>query len=64
LIDDTKTTMNSFQSWYVGHINKEAIFAAYCLAKVAIHQSLEQVWIEDYHVFIRDIVFDEQIVSP
>jgi hypothetical protein len=56
--------MNSFQSWYVGHINKEAIFAAYCLAKVAIHQSLEQVWIEDYHVFIRDIVFDEQIVSP
>jgi hypothetical protein len=43
LIDDTKTVLNSFQSWYVEHINKEAIFATYLLAKVAIHQSLEQL---------------------
>lgn len=41
LIDDVKTMLNSFQSCYVAHTNKEANIVARYLAKLAIHQSLE-----------------------
>ena len=56
MIEDAKTMLNSFQSWYVGHTNREANKMVHRLAKAAIHQSLEQVWIEKYLGFISNIV--------
>lgn len=32
----------------------------FCCSQAAVNQSLKQVWMEDYHVFIRDIIIPKQ----
>jgi len=41
---------------------KKANMAAHSLEKAAIQQSLEQIWMKNYLVFIHDMVTDESIV--
>jgi hypothetical protein len=52
--------LNSFQSWFVGPTRMEANEAAHFLAKVVLHQSLEQMWMEECHVFSQSIVLVKQ----
>lgn len=35
---------------------------AHRLVNVAIHQSMEQIWMEDYPVFIHDIICAEKVM--
>lgn len=63
LVDDVKIMLNCFQAWFVGHINGEANETVYCLTKVALHQSLEQVWMKEYLVIIQNIVPAVQHIS-
>lgn len=37
LIEYAKTVLDNMQSWYVGHIKREANLAAYHLTKAAMH---------------------------
>lgn len=61
LIDVFKTLLNIFQLWHVNHVKREVNMTAHCLAKVALQQSSEQIWMEDYLAFIHDIVISESI---
>jgi hypothetical protein len=44
----------------MGHINMQANEAVHRLANEAIHRSLEQVWIDNFYVFLCEIVFVEE----
>jgi hypothetical protein len=46
MMDDAKILLNSFQSWTVGHVNRNANKASQKLAKEAISRPLDQVWME------------------
>ena len=35
---------------------------AHRLAKMAIHQFMEQIWMEDYPVYIHDIIFAKKVM--
>lgn len=60
LIDYSKT-LNSLQSWYVNHIKIKANMVDHYLAKAALQQPLEQIWMEECHICIHDIVTSESI---
>jgi predicted nucleic acid binding AN1-type Zn finger protein len=65
LTDVAKIVLNSLHSRFMGHINYEG--SQFCCSpfneyNAAINQSLEHVWVEDYLVFLRDIVIAEQVV--
>jgi hypothetical protein len=60
LVEDTRTLLNSFQSWQVSHVRREANEVAHRLAKVAITQSLNYVWRDSPPSFIHSIVLAEQ----
>jgi ribonuclease HI len=62
LIDDTKLLLQRFCSWEVQHVKRGANMAAHSLAKGALRQSLEQIWLEDSPVFIHDIVCAEKVL--
>jgi hypothetical protein len=47
----------------VRHFRRDANQAAHRLAKVALSQSLDQVWIEGCSSFIQSIVLVEQDLS-
>jgi hypothetical protein len=40
-MEDIGTLLNGFQSWFIGHIRREA---NHSLAKSALQQSLDKVW--------------------
>jgi hypothetical protein len=61
LIDGANMILKGLQSLNVGYVKREANVAAYKLVKVAIQQSLEQNWVEDYSTFINDIVSVENV---
>jgi hypothetical protein len=62
LIDDAKTLLRGFCSWEVRHDKREANMATHSWAKAYILQSLEQIWMKNYPVFIHDIVCVENIL--
>lgn len=59
LIDDAKILLHSLQLWHVMHTKWEANMAAHLMAKAALQQSVEEIWMEDYHVFLHNIVISE-----
>lgn len=48
LIDDLNTMLNNLHSWYVKHVKREANIVAHHLAKAALQQLSEQIWMEEY----------------
>ena len=56
LIEDSIIILNSLQSWVVGHVGREANEVAHHLMKLALGQSLDQVWMEDSTMCIQNIV--------
>jgi hypothetical protein len=44
IIANSRTRLNSIQSWEPSHIRREANEAAHLLAKAALHQSLDGLW--------------------
>jgi hypothetical protein len=62
LIEDTKIKLNSFSSKRVIHVPRVANNVAHCLAKFALSQRLDNVWIEECPSFIQGAVLVEQDV--
>jgi hypothetical protein len=60
LVADIQVVLSSRQSWQIRHIQRVASSAAYGLAKAAVKQSIDRVWIEEIPEGIRDIVVLEQ----
>jgi hypothetical protein len=58
-----KKNVEWFQSWFVGHNRREANKTVLGLANIAIHQSLEQVRMEECHILIQIFVLAEHNVS-
>jgi ribonuclease HI len=59
LVADAKGILIMLRSWQICHTNREANCAAHGLAKVAVKQIMDRVWIEDIPMCIRDIVILE-----
>jgi ribonuclease HI len=60
LIMDTKTILSRLVSVSFQHVKMDANKVAHCLAKFALSQMLDKVWVEDCPPIIQPIVFAEQ----
>jgi hypothetical protein len=60
LIEDTKIKLNSLGDRTVRHVCREVNTTAHIMAKFAISQMLDRVWIEQCSYFIQNIVLAEQ----
>jgi ribonuclease HI len=56
LIEDTKIYLAYFTSIKVMHVQRNANKATHVLAKCAISQLLDKVWIQECHSYITDVV--------
>jgi ribonuclease HI len=56
LLDDIKTFFSHFNSVDVRHVRRDANKGAHVLAKCAISQLLDMVWVEECPPFIHSIV--------
>jgi ribonuclease HI len=63
LIEDTKVKAKSLHQVEISHVNRAANLAAHSLAKFAISQLLDELWIEECHSYIQSIVLAEQVSS-
>jgi ribonuclease HI len=63
LLDDIKTLFSHFPSVDVRHVRRDANKAAHVLAKCAISQMLDMVWVEECLPFIHIIVLADIDVS-
>ena len=53
--------LQSFKRWEIGHVKRKANGAAHGLAKAAISELGERIWIEEIPSVIYDVVTLEQI---
>ena len=53
---DTRWVLNSLRSWTVGHVKRAANSAAQHLAKEAVRDFIDKVWMEEVLMCIYDIV--------
>jgi len=60
LIMDTKSIMSSLDFVSFQHVKRDANKVAHCLAKFALSQMLDKVWVEDCPPIIQPIVLAEQ----
>jgi hypothetical protein len=63
LIEDSRTMLSFFNSVEVVHVRREANKAAHVLARNAISQLLDKVWVADCPPLISPIVLAEQDIS-
>lgn len=61
LIDDVKTGLNVYSKWKVEHVHREANKVAHNLAKLAIQQATDSVWLDEGPSCIGDILLVEQL---
>ncbi|XP_059456541.1 uncharacterized protein LOC132186577 [Corylus avellana] len=61
LIDDVRLGLNAIPKLKVEHVNREANKVAHRLAKLALTQANDIVWLEEGPLCIRDIVLTEQL---
>jgi hypothetical protein len=47
IVEDTRGVLNNLRSWFVGHVKREANFGAHSLAKEAVKNVLDQIWLEE-----------------
>jgi ribonuclease HI len=62
LIETSRSLLRSFQSWSVRHTKREANMAAHLLAKEALRTPPETVWMEEYPVFLHEIVLSDRCI--
>ena len=60
IVGDILELLKSFRCWDIGHTKKTANGAAHGLAKAAVRESGEKIWIEEISSTIYDIVTLEQ----
>jgi hypothetical protein len=60
LISYTKLILSRLANHSFQHVKKDANKAAHCMAKFALSQLLDKVWVEDYPLIIQHIVLAEQ----
>lgn len=60
LLDDARNTLNSLSSWQTLHTYHGVNSAAHGLAKAAIRQVINVIWIKEIYSCICDIVLLEQ----
>jgi len=61
-IEGIKEELDTFRSYLVIHVRKEANFAAHTLAKDAATTGNDLSWLEDIPISICDIVIRKQVV--
>ncbi|XP_059454956.1 uncharacterized protein LOC132185163 [Corylus avellana] len=62
LIEDVRIGLNAIPMWNVEHVHREANKVAHRLAKLALTQANDIVWLEEEPPCIRDIVLTEQLL--
>jgi hypothetical protein len=62
LIENAKMLLKCLRLWSVRHVKRDKNMTGHRLAKMAIHQSMKQIWMEDYPVSIHDIIFAEKVM--
>jgi hypothetical protein len=60
IVEDTRGVLNNLRSWFVGHVKRDANFAAYFLAKEAVKNLMDQIWMEEVPNYIVNVVTLEQ----
>jgi ribonuclease HI len=63
LIEDIKVKPKCLQQVEIIHVNRAANLAAHSLAKFAISQLLDELWMEECPSYIQSIVLAEQVSS-
>jgi hypothetical protein len=63
LIEDSRTMLSFFNSVEVVHVRREANKAAHVLARNAISQLLDKVWVAECPPLISSIVLAERDIS-
>lgn len=63
LIVETRGILMGFLSWTVQHVGRDANKATHCLAKFAVSNQLNHVWIDSYPLSILGIVNAELNLS-
>jgi ribonuclease HI len=63
LIEDIKVKAKCLQQVEITHVNRAANFAAHSLAKFAISQLLDELWMDECPFYIQSIVLAEQVSS-
>jgi hypothetical protein len=56
LIEDSKLCLNRLLPFFVHHIKREANKVAHCWAKLAISWLLNEAWVEECSLFIRNVL--------
>lgn len=56
MIDDIKESFSQFDSVVVSHVCREGNRAAHIMAKCAISQLLDNIWVEECPSFIQHVV--------
>jgi len=59
-MDDIRTTLKSFTNWQIRHIRRVAKIAAHCIAKAAVKQVIDSVWMKEIYICIRDTILLKQ----
>jgi len=61
LVEDTREVLNGMIMWYICHVRKDENSATRSLAKEAVQQITDFVWMEKIPIYICDIVLLEQL---
>jgi ribonuclease HI/exonuclease III len=61
IVEDIRAVLNNLRSWFAGHAKREANFAAHFLAKEAVKNVMDQIWMEEVPNCIENVVTLEQI---
>jgi hypothetical protein len=56
---DARHLLTTFQSWAINFVRRDGNGVAYKLARMAVSQRLDQVWIESYPSCIAIVVIAE-----
>jgi len=57
LIEDTRLWLQRLDPFCVYHVRRDANLVAHRVAKLAISQLLNEVWLEDCPSFLQDVIF-------
>jgi ribonuclease HI len=59
IVEDIKKVLRTYRKWEAGFVRQEVNLVAHGLAKVAINEGWDIIWLEETPNVIRDIVFLE-----
>ncbi len=62
LIMDARNILTGFVSWEAIYVQRDGNKAAHHLAKLAILEQVNKVWVDSYPIILSEIVNTEQII--